>query len=31
MDRCECCDIVGKDNIKIEVRLRECMADEIIA
>ncbi|XP_057797875.1 uncharacterized protein LOC131013956 [Salvia miltiorrhiza] len=31
MDRCECCDIIGKDNLMAEVRLRECMADEIIA
>lgn len=31
MDRCECCDIIGMDNLMAEVRLRECMTDEIIA
>ncbi|KAH6812973.1 hypothetical protein C2S51_021991 [Perilla frutescens var. frutescens] len=31
IDRCECCDVVGMDNVRAEIRLRECMADEIIA
>ncbi|XP_047979793.1 uncharacterized protein LOC125221653 [Salvia hispanica] len=31
MDRCECCDIIGMDNLMAEVRLRECMVGEIIA
>ncbi|KAL8055519.1 hypothetical protein ABFX02_04G061300 [Erythranthe guttata] len=31
MDRCECCDIVGVDGGKAELRFRECLDDEIIA
>ncbi|KAL9169153.1 hypothetical protein ABFS82_04G061100 [Erythranthe guttata] len=30
-DRCECCDIIKEDKGKTEVRVRECMSDEIIA
>ncbi|XP_042033821.1 uncharacterized protein LOC121780316 [Salvia splendens] len=31
IDRCECCDIVRMDGVKVEVGLRECNIDEIIA
>ncbi|XP_011080435.1 uncharacterized protein LOC105163691 [Sesamum indicum] len=31
VDRCECCEIVGVDSIKAEIKFRECMTDEIIA
>ncbi|XP_042046852.1 uncharacterized protein LOC121792813 [Salvia splendens] len=31
IDRCECCDVVRVDGVKVEVGLRECNIDEIIA
>ncbi|KAK6164121.1 hypothetical protein DH2020_000985 [Rehmannia glutinosa] len=31
IDRCECCDILRVDNVKAEVKFRECKIDEIIA
>ncbi|XP_047978862.1 uncharacterized protein LOC125220762 [Salvia hispanica] len=31
IDRCECCDIVRMDRVKLEVGFRECNIDEIIA
>ncbi|CAA0833481.1 Protein of unknown function (DUF604 [Striga hermonthica] len=30
-DRCECCDVVRVDGVDAEIRLRECLTDEIIA
>ncbi|XP_073135970.1 uncharacterized protein [Henckelia pumila] len=31
MDRCECCDIIGVQGTKAELKFRECMIDEVIA
>ncbi|KAL8531616.1 hypothetical protein ACS0TY_008276 [Phlomoides rotata] len=31
IDRCECCDIVRVDDVKADVKFRECKIDEIIA
>lgn len=31
MDRCECCDIVGLGGATAELKVRECLVDEIIA
>ncbi|KAH6767666.1 hypothetical protein C2S52_018649 [Perilla frutescens var. hirtella] len=31
IDRCECCDLVRVDDVKAEVKFRECKIDEIIA